>query len=62
MGIEYEPTEVGLLQNPFQARTISTFRQPKPFWLFIKDIDVLIAADKNLRTRGRRRLLVNQRE
>ena len=45
MGIEYEPTEVGLLQNPFQARTISTFRQPKPFWLFIKDIDVLIAGE-----------------
>ena len=56
--VENEPANVCFLQNRFQLRLVSAFRQPKPDRLGVEKIDIDISPDQNLRARGLRRLLL----
>src|SRR6266446_923508 len=49
VSIENEPTQVGCLQDRFQAGRVGALGQPKTNWIDTKNIDIRISSDQNLR-------------
>src|SRR5215470_4382194 len=57
--VDNEPSEIRVLQNRFQARSITAFRQPKSIGFTVEKFDIRVAPDQNLRTRCASRLLLD---
>src|SRR6266481_1140428 len=58
MCVDNEPADVGFLQNNLQTQSVSAFRQPESGRLFAENVDISVASDQNLCTRGLARLLL----
>ena len=60
--VKNKPADIRFLQNRVESGRVGAFGQPKTGWLGMKNIDMNVATDENLRAGRFARLLVNQRQ
>src|SRR5438552_17445013 len=58
--VKNKPADIRFLQNRIESGRVGAFGQPKTVWLGMKDIDMNVTTDENLRAGGFARLLDNQ--